>query len=322
MNVRPSLPDRARGPLPEFAPELSIVIPCYNEIENVRGIVAAVTREAVTYAASHEIILIDNCSTDGTREAIAEICRGDARVRAIFNNRNYGQMRSPTHGIYQARGAAVIGMCADFQDPPAMIGALVAMWRGGAKVVLAQRRSERAGVMLTLARRLGYAVLARVADHPIVPGATGFGLFDRAVVDTLRQWREPEPFFRGMVIESGFPIAVLPFDRPPRAAGETKNGIASLASFALSGLAGSAKSLLRLPIVLSLWGFAAALLALVGGLVGAGSTGLWLALVLAMFATLLMFLGLIGDQVRLIGERTRGVPLVIEETRLNFPDAA
>ena len=99
---------------------------------------------------------------------------------------------------------------------------------------------------------------------------------------------------------------MLPFDRPPRAAGETKNGIASLASFALSGLAGSAKSLLRLPIVLSLWGFAAALLALV----------------LAMFATLLMFLGLIGDQVRLIGERTRGVPLVIEETRLNFPDAA
>ena len=136
-------------------PELSIVIPCFNEIENVRAIVAAVSREAVSHVASHEIILIDNCSTDGTREAIAEICRGDSRVRAIFNNRNYGQMRSPTHGIYQARGQAVIGMCADFQDPPAMIGEFVALWRAGAKVVLAQRRSERAGIALTAVRRLG-----------------------------------------------------------------------------------------------------------------------------------------------------------------------
>ena len=303
-------------------PELSIVIPCFNEIENVRAIVAAVSREAVSHVASHEIILIDNCSTDGTREAIAEICRGDNRVRAIFNNRNYGQMRSPTHGIYQARGQAVIGMCADFQDPPAMIGEFVALWRAGAKVVLAQRRSERAGIALTAVRRLGYAVLARVGDYPVVPGATGFGLYDRAVVDTLRTWREPEPFFRGMVIESGFPVALVPFDRPPRAAGETKNGIASLASFALSGLAGSAKSLLRLPIILALWGYGAALLAAIAGVLGGAGALLWLALILAMFATVLLFLGLIGDQVRLIGERTRGVPLVIEEARLNFPDAA
>jgi polyisoprenyl-phosphate glycosyltransferase len=303
------------------APELSIVIPCYNEIDNVRGIVAAVTREAAINAASHEIILIDNHSTDGTREAIAELCRTDARVRGILNNRNYGQMRSPTHGIYQARGAAVIGMCADFQDPPAMIGPFLSLWRGGAKVVLAQRRSERASPLLSLTRRLGYAILGRVADHPIVPGATGFGLFDRAVVDTLRQWREPEPFFRGMVIESGFPLALVPFDRPLRTAGETKNGIKSLFSFALSGLSGSAKSLLRLPIILSLWAFAVALLLALAAIISPTALLLLLAAMTAMFATLLLFLGLIGDQVRLIAERTRNVPLVIEEARLNFPDA-
>lgn len=301
-------------------PELSIVIPCYNEVENIRGIVAAVTCEAVTHAASHEIILIDNRSTDGTREAIADLCRQDRRVRAIFNTRNYGQMRSPTHGIYQARGAAVIGMGADFQDPPAMIGPFLSLWRGGAKVVLAQRRSEAASPALSLVRRLGYAVLGRLADHPVVPGATGFGLFDRTVVDALKQWREPEPFFRGMVIESGFPLALVPFDRPPRAAGETKNGVRTLLSFALSGLSGSARSLLRLPILLSLCAFAAALLLALAA-VALGGPLLLLALVTAMFATLLLFLGLIGDQVRLIGERTRNVPLVIEEARLNFPDA-
>ena len=201
-----------------------------------------------------------------------------------------------------------------------MIGPFLKLWRGGAKVVLAQRRSERASPLLSLARRIGYGVLGRVADYPVVPGATGFGLFDRAVVDTLKQWREPEPFFRGMVIESGFALAMVPFDRPPRAAGETKNGFRTLLAFALSGLSGSARSLLRLPIILSLWAFAAALMLAFAAIIGPTGRLLLLALVTAMFATLLLFLGLIGDQIRLIAERTRGVPLVIEEARLNFPD--
>lgn len=321
-----SAPEQALELSPELSPELSIVIPCYNEIENVDAIVDAVTREAERHAASHEIILIDNRSTDGTREAIRAICARDPRVRGILNNRNYGQMRSPTHGIYQARGRAVIGMCADFQDPPEKIGELVALWRGGAKIVLAQRRTERTGLMLGAVRRTGYAVLGRIADYPVIPNVTGFGLFDRVVVDALRGWNEPEPFFRGMVVESGFAIALLPYDRPERAAGTTKNGIASLTAFALSGLAGSAKSLLRLPILLSVWAAMLSLLLLATGAIAAiaGGPG-WLllgwAIGFAMFATLLLFLGLVGDQVRLIAERTRGVPLVIEDARINFPEA-
>ena len=129
-------------------PELSIVIPCFNEAENVEAICAAATAEATRHAASHEIILIDNHSTDATRVLMRRLCAADPRIRAIFNNRNYGQMRSPTYGIYQAEGAAVIGMCADFQDPPAMIGELVRQWRAGAQVVLGQRRSERAAPLL------------------------------------------------------------------------------------------------------------------------------------------------------------------------------
>ncbi len=112
-------------------PELSIVIPCFNEEENVRAICAAVTAEAVQHARSHEIILIDNGSTDGTRGIMRALCAEDPRIRVILNNRNYGQMRSPTYAIYQAEGEAVIGMCADFQDPPALIGDLVRQWRAG-----------------------------------------------------------------------------------------------------------------------------------------------------------------------------------------------
>lgn len=307
-----------------MTPELSIVIPCYNEAENVRAICAAVTAEAVRHARSHEILLIDNNSTDGTRDLMRALCAEDPRIRAILNNRNYGQMRSPTYGIYQAEGAAVIGMCADFQDPPGMIGEFVSQWRAGAQVVLGQRRSERASPLLSAIRRLGYAFLRRFGDYPVIPGVTGFGLYDRVVVDTLAAWNEPEPFFRGMLVESGFRLAVMPVDRPERAAGTSKNDFAALASFALSGLAGSAKSLLRMPILLALLAAGIALLALLGAIVAMVLNGPGLALFgfaigFAMFAILLLSLGLIGEQVRVLAERSRNVPLVIEAERINFP---
>lgn len=307
-----------------MTPELSIVIPCFNEAENVRAICAAVTAEAARHVRSHEILLIDNKSTDATREHMRALCKEDPRIRAIFNNRNYGQMRSPTYGIYQAEGAAVIGMCADFQDPPAMIGEFLRQWRAGAQIVLGQRRSERASPLLGAARRLGYAFLRHFGDYPVIPGATGFGLFDREVVDTLAAWNEPEPFFRGMLVESGFRLAVVPVDRPARAAGASKNGFGALASFALSALAGSAKSFLRLPILLAFVAAGIAFLTFLGVIVAGLLDGPILPLIgftlaFGMFAVLLLFLGLIGEQVRMLAERSRNVPLVIEDERVNFP---
>ena len=308
------------------APELSIVIPCFNEEENVRAICAAVSEQAERTVASHEIVLIDNCSTDRTRAIIRQLCEEDSRIRAIFNNRNYGQMRSPTYGIYQARGAAVIGMGADFQDPPAMIPVFVEQWRAGAQVVLGQRKRERAPILLRATRKAGYGFLSRFADYPIIPGATGFGLFDRKVIDALARWNEPEPFFRGMLVEVGYRIAVIPFDRPPRAAGESKNGFGTLFSFAMSALAGSARSLLRLPLFLAAAaGLATGLLllaALVALVLGAPSATLALIGLGTAGLTLVMFsIGLVAEQVRLLGERSRNVPLVIEEERINFPAA-
>ncbi|WP_447751362.1 glycosyltransferase family 2 protein [Sphingopyxis fribergensis] len=307
-------------------PELSVVIPCFNEAQNVAAICAAVTAAAESHAEGHEIILIDNGSTDGTRSIMRNLCASDPRIRVIFNNRNYGQMRSPTYGLYQAEGRAVVGMCADFQDPPALIGEFMRKWRVGAQVVLGQRRSERASPLLRLVRWLGYGFLRRFGDYPVIPGATGFGLFDREVIDTLAAWNEPEPFFRGMVVESGFRLVLVPFDRPERAAGESKNGVAALASFALSGLAGSAKSLLRLPLYLALYIGVVALALLFAAPVALALDGpfwalLGLALGFAIFAVLLLFLGLIGEQVRMLAERSRGVPLVIEQERINFPAA-
>ena len=304
--------------------ELSFAIPCYNEEANVVAMYETVTAEAERHAASHEIIFIDNASSDRTQELLREICARDPRVRAIFNNRNYGQMRSPTHAIYQAEGAAVMGMCCDFQDPPALIGEMVRQWRAGAQVVLGQRRREKSSPLLSAMRRAGYAFLKRYADHPLIPGATGFGLFDREVVDMLASWNEPEPFVRGMVVESGYRIAVLPYDRPERAGGTTSNNYWSLLNFALSGLAGSTKSLLRLPLVLALYLGLFTMLLTIATFIRFAISGyspllFGLTVLLGLFSVLLLFLGLIGDQVRLLAERLRNVPLVIEDERIGFP---
>ena len=304
--------------------ELSFAIPCYNEEENVTPMYEAVTAEAERLARSHEIIFIDNGSTDATRSLLRGICARDPRVRAIFNNRNYGQMRSPTYAIYQAEGAAVIGMCCDFQDPPALLGDIVHQWREGAQIVLGQRRVEKTSWLLGTARRMGYAFLSRLGENAIIPGVTGFGLYDRKVIDMLASWNEPEPFFRGMLVESGYRVAVIPFDRPPRAAGETKNNLWTLFHFALSGLAGSGKALLRLPIMLSIY---VGLLTVLFGvtlvlrtlMVGISPLLTVLTVQAGIFAVLLLFIGLIGDQVRLLAERTRNLPLVIEDERINFP---
>lgn len=307
------------------APEISVVIPCLNEEENAQGIYDEVRAELATHARSWEIIFIDNGSTDRTRAIMRSICAADPHVRAIFNTRNFGQMRSPTHAIYQAEGEAVIGMCADFQDPPQLLGEFIRQWRDGRQIVLGVRRTEeKAGALLTAVRKAGYRFLARNADYAVIPGATGFGLYDRRVVDTLARWHEPEPFFRGMLVETGFSIGLVPYDRPERRGGQTKNGVFELLDFAVSGLAGSSKSLLRRPIVWS-FGFMALGVVLAFAAIGAAIAG-WSAWPLAILATQFglfgfgfLFTGLLGEQVRIIAERTRRVPLVIEQERLNFP---
>ena len=306
------------------AVELSFAIPCYNEEANVVAMYEAVTAEAERHASSHEIIFIDKCSTDRTRQLLRDLCKRDSRVRAIFNNRNYGQMRSPTYAIYQAEGAAVIGMCCDFQDPPGLIGEFVRQWRAGAQVVVGQRRIEKTSLLLGTVRKTGYAFFRRFGDYPLIPGVTGFGLYDREVVDMLASWNEPEPFLRGMVVESGYRLAVVPYDRPQRAGGTTSNDFWTLLNFALSGIGGSAKSLLRFQLISAIFmSFFAVMLAGVTILrfvfYGYSPVLLILTVFFGLFAVMLLFLGLIGDQVRLLAERMRNIPLVIEEERLNFP---
>ena len=310
---------------PVEQPEISVVIPCYNEEENAQNIAASVIGEMEKVSSSFDVIFIDNGSADRTVPIIREMCRRDARIRLIINTRNFGQMRSPTHGIFQGAGRAVLAICADFQDPPELIPELVEKWRAGADIVLGVSKTKKVSPFFEACRRMSYSLQRRFGDHPIIPHATGFGIYDEKVVRAIAALNEPEPFFRSLLVETGFNIETIPFRRPARAAGKSKNNFFTLLDFALSGFAGSSKGLLRVPLYV---GFFSALLTVVAGF-GAvlafffgGSVRLWVwaGAIELQFTLLFIFLGLLGVQVRLIADRTRGTPLVIERERVNFPD--
>jgi dolichol-phosphate mannosyltransferase len=306
-------------------PEISVVIPCLNEEQNAGPICSAVIEQLEKVTPSFDIIFIDNGSTDKTVEIVRKLCAQDRRVRLIVNTRNFGQMRSPTYAVFQASGRAVIGMVADFQDPPELIPELVKRWRDGADIVLGVSETKKVSPIFAAMRRLSYSLQRKFGDYPIIPHATGFGLYDARVVRAIAALNEPEPFFRGLLVETGFKIETIPFRRPQRSAGRSKNGFFALLDFALSGLAGSSKGLLRVPLYVSFFIFVATAVTFIGSVysiaVGANPR-MWLfaTLLEAQFGLLFLFLGLIGVQVRAISDRTRGTPLVIERERVNFPD--
>lgn len=309
---------------PNVVPDVSVVIPCRNEEANAEAIAAAVIAELEPVGISFDIIFIDNESQDRTVEIIRGMCARDPRIRLIVNTRNFGQMRSPTHGIFEARGRAVIGMCADFQDPPALLPRFIERWKAGVDIVLGVRETEESGLILDATRKLSYTLAAQFGDHAIIPNATGFGLYDRKVVDAIKAMNEPEPFFRGMLVETGFPLETITYARPPRAQGKSNNNFFALLDFAVAGLTASSKRLLRVPLYLGVLGAIGTFLMLVGGVVAffldRPIAGWFIAMVLqAQFALLFGFLGLMGDHIRLISERTRKTPLVLERERVNFP---
>jgi polyisoprenyl-phosphate glycosyltransferase len=306
------------------APEVTVCIACRNEEQNVEAIAAAVIAEMESVAARFDIIFIDNESNDRTVEIVKQMCARDPRIKLIINTRNFGQMRSPTHAIYAAQGSGVISMCADFQDSPALLPEFVRRWRAGTPIVLGVRKVEKNSLLLKFFRNLSYSLQRRFGDYPVIPNATGFGIYDRKVVNALKRLNEPEPFVRGMLVETGYRIETIPFDRPPRAGGRSKNNFFTLLDFALNGLAGSSKGLLRAPLYVAFLFGLITLVCLAGAVLSplwGGSWQLWLfaALLEGQMTLMFLFFGLLGVQIGLISERTRNQPLVLERERINFP---
>ncbi len=309
---------------------ISVVIPCYNEQENVAAMAETLTgiftKQLPSY--DYEIIYIDNHSKDDTKKILRRLCAEDRHVKAIFNARNFGQLRSPVHGLKQAYGDCVVRLNADFQDPPEMIPELVREWEKGSKIVLGIKNKTEEGFLMATIRRQYYKVLRKITDVGHIENYTGVGLYDKAFVDVVRQVHDPMPYFRGMVAEFGFDYAVVYYDRPNRRAGKSKNNFYTLYDVAMTGITAYSKVLLRLATFMGfLIGAASFLVAIIYLILKLihwdWFSGGMAPLVIGVFflgGVELFFIGLLGEYVQAINQRVLDRPLVVEEERLNFED--
>lgn len=307
---------------------ISVVTACFNEEENVVPLYSSVKRifEEVLSAYDYEHIFIDNCSKDRTASIIKEIARTDGRVKLIINTRNFGHIRSPYHAMKQAVGDAVISLVADFQDPPELIPELIEKWEEGFKIVAGVKRTSRESPIFFAIRRFYYGLVERIADVELIKNFTGFGLYDREVMQILRRLKEPYPYFRGLICEIGFEIARLEYDQPVRKRGITKNNFYTLYDMAMLGITNHSKLPLRLATMLGAGIGALSLLVAVAYLgyklmfwrnFALGTAPLVIGLF--FFASVqLFFLGIIGEYIGNLHTRVMDRPLVIERERVNF----
>lgn len=308
-------------------PLISVLTPCYNEELNVREIYLAVKQEfAVLPQYRYEHIFIDNGSTDGTREILRVLAATDHDVKVILNTRNFGPVRSPVYGLLQAHGDAVIGLAADFQDPPTMIPRLLEAWTAGAKVALGVKLESDEHWLMYSVRDAYYRMLASVADIDVVHQATGFGIFDQRVIQAMRTIADPYPFLRGLIAEVGYPIVRIPFRQEKRRAGSSKINMYQLFDVALQGVVGHSKIPLR---IATLSGVVTAGLSILVGMGYLVAKLIWwqrfslgiAPLVIGFFflsAIQLIFIGVVGEYVGAIYTYVKNRPLVFESERLNF----
>ena len=308
--------------------KISILSPCYNEVENVVPMSEAVQqimREQLSMY-DYELIFIDNCSKDGTRERLRDICRLNPKVKAILNAKNFGQFNSPFYGLCQTSGDCAIGMCADFQDPVEMIPQFVAEWEKGSKIVCGIKATSREKKIIRAFRTLYYKMIKKFSDVEQIEHFTGFGLYDKSFIGTLRDLHDPTPFLRGIVAELGPERKEIPYEQQRRRAGKTHNNLFTLYDAAMLSFTSYTKIGLRLALfggfLLAALSILAAIVYLVLKLVwwdtfSAGSTPILLA-VLVLGSVQLFFIGLVGEYVMSMNLRIMNRPLVVEEERINF----
>lgn len=308
--------------------KISIVVPTYNEEENVVPISRAIIREMNEKLPQYdyELLFIDNCSTDHTRNLLREICKENCRIKAIFNAKNFGQFNSPYYGLCQTSGDCAILICADFQDPVEMIPCFVKEWENGYKIVSGIKASSRENKIMRFLRSCYYKLIKKMSDVEQIEHFTGFGLYDKSFIDVLRNLDDPTPFLRGIVAELGYRRKEIPYEQQRRAAGKTHNNWFTLYDAAMLSFTSYTKVGLRLATILGFVMAVASLLVAVIYLVlkllfwdrfPAGTTPILLA-VCILGSVQLFFIGFLGEYVLSINKRVMHRPLVIEEERINF----
>ena len=308
--------------------KISIMVPCYNEEENVVPMSEALvkTLEAMD-GYDYEILFIDNCSMDKTRELLRDICAENKKIKAIFNTKNFGQFNSPYYGLCQTTGDCTISVCCDFQDPLELIPEFVKEWENGYKIVCGVKTSSKESKLMYFLRSVYYKTIKKLSSVEQIEHFTGFGLYDKSFIDVLRDLGDPTPFIRGIVAELGPKIKKIEYEQPKRRAGKTSNNFFSLYDAAMLSFTSYTKIGARLAtfIGIAMSGISAILgiVNLILGLIYPTAvflTGTAPIMLLIGFigGIQLFFIGLLGEYIISMNKRIMNRPLVIEQERINF----
>ena len=306
--------------------KISIVTPCFNEEENIRELHDRIKKVMESAGYEYEHIYIDNASTDHTVEILRGLAAQDRCIKVIINTRNFGHIRSPYHALLQATGDAVIGLASDLQDPPEKIPEFIRKWEEGYKVVVGVKTKSKESGFFYFLRSLFYRTLKILSDVNLIDNFTGFGLYDREVIEILRKFNDPYPYFRGLIADIGFEAARIEFTQPRRKRGISKNNFYTLYDMAMLGVTSYTKIPLRLATML---GFLSAMVSFIVGmvylvykLIDWQNFSLGLAPVIIglffMGSVQLFFLGIVGEYIGSIYTLALRRPLVIEKERINF----
>lgn len=307
---------------------ISILIPCYNEQENVIPMAKAIdelfNEELPNY--KYELVFIDNDSKDNTRKLLREICADNKNVKAIFNAKNFGQFNSPYYGMLQTSGDCTITMVCDFQDPIDMIPKYIKEWENGYKIVIGVKTSSKENPLIYWLRSVYYKMIRKFSDVEQIEHFTGSGLYDKQFIQVLRDLHDPTPFLRGIVAELGFKRKEIPYEQPKRRAGKSHNNFMTLYDAAMLSFTSYTKIGLRICTFFGL--FVSFVSVIVGVVYLIMKLIYWDRFVAGMAPILigmfflgaleLFFIGILGEYILSINKRVMNRPLVIEEERINF----
>lgn len=309
--------------------KISIVVPCYNEEENVQPLSEAIVAELEKLNKyDYELIFIDNCSTDTTRDKILQICEKNNKIKAIFNTKNFGQFNSPYYGLLQSTGDCTILIYADFQEPVNMIPKFVEEWENGYKIVIGIKNKSKENKIMYFLRSCYYKLIRKISDVEQIEHFNGFGLYDKKFINVLRNLDDPTPFLRGIVAELGYKRKEIPYTQEKRRAGKTHNNFYRLYDAAMLSFTSYTKIGLRLGTflggIVAVCSFIIGIIYLILKLIywdrfPAGTAPILIG-IFFLSALQIFFIGFLGEYILSINTRVMKRPLVIEEKRINFED--
>jgi len=307
---------------------ITILLCTYNEEGNIDELYNRLSKIVAKIPKySFEYLFIDNASSDGTVKKIKQIAKKNRKVKLIVNARNFGSESSHMHGIKQVSSDACIHLVSDLQDPPETIPDIVKKWEEGFKIVVLVKKATEESQFINTFRKLYYRLLTKISEVPPIENSTGNGLVDFDVINYLKDTPDPIPFFRGALVEIGFPIGIVYFIQPKRTKGVSKDSsFYNLYETAILGITNHSKFPIRLlaifGFILSVLSFILAMSYLFMKLFFWTSFDLGVApLLIGLFffgSIQMFFLGLIGEYIGTIHSRIRNMPLVVELERVNF----